>query len=90
MEWQINALSNLGLLSRFIGMITDSRSFMSYPRHEYFRRTLCNLIGRDVAKGLVPDDEQLLGPLIQNICYANAKNYLAFPGVDETPVKNKK
>ena len=54
MEWQLNALSNLGLLSRFIGMITDSRSFMSYPRHEYFRRTLCNLIGRDIKNGLIP------------------------------------
>jgi hypothetical protein len=58
MEWQLNALSNLGLLSRFIGMITDSRSFMSYPRHEYFRRTLCNLIGRDIKNGLIPDDEK--------------------------------
>jgi glucuronate isomerase len=81
MEWQINALSNLGLLSRFIGMITDSRSFMSYPRHEYFRRTLCNLIGRDIKQGLIPDDEKLVGPLIKNICYANAKKFLAFPGV---------
>jgi glucuronate isomerase len=81
MEWQLDALSNLGLLSRFIGMITDSRSFMSYPRHEYFRRTLCNLIGRDIQTGAIPDDESLVGPLIRNICYANAKNYLAFPGV---------
>jgi glucuronate isomerase len=81
MEWQINALSNLGLLSRFIGMITDSRSFMSYPRHEYFRRTLCSLIGRDIEQGLIPDDEKLVGPMIRNICYANAKNHLAFPGV---------
>ena len=87
MEWQLNALSNLGLLSRFIGMITDSRSFMSYPRHEYFRRTLCNLIGRDVKNGLLPDDDKLLGPMIKNICYANAKNFMAFPGVDEAPVK---
>jgi glucuronate isomerase len=82
MEWQLNALSNLGLLMRFIGMITDSRSFMSYPRHEYFRRLLCNLIGRDVAKGLLPDDDTLIGPMIKNICYTNAKNYLAFPDVD--------
>ncbi len=81
MEMQINALSNLGLLSRFIGMITDSRSFMSYPRHEYFRRTLCNLLGRDIKNGLIPDDEKLVGPMIKNICYANAKNYMAFPGV---------
>ena len=81
MEWQLNALSNLGLLSRFIGMLTDSRSFMSYPRHEYFRRTLCNLIGRDIKQGLIPDDEALVGPMIKNICYTNAKNYMAFPGV---------
>ncbi|HUZ08120.1 MAG TPA: glucuronate isomerase [Candidatus Paceibacterota bacterium] len=81
MEWQLNALSNLGLLSRFVGMITDSRSFMSYPRHEYFRRTLCNLIGRDIKNGLIPDDEKLAGAMIKNICYANAKNYMAFPGV---------
>ncbi|HEY5234076.1 MAG TPA: glucuronate isomerase [Verrucomicrobiae bacterium] len=81
MEWQLNALSNLGLLSRFVGMITDSRSFMSYPRHEYFRRTLCNLIGQDIKNGLVPDDEILVGMMIKNICYANAKDYMAFPGV---------
>ena len=79
MEWQMNALSNLGLLSRFIGMITDSRSFMSYPRHEYFRRVLCNLIGRDVENGEIPDDDSLIGPMIRNICYHNAKQYLAFP-----------
>jgi glucuronate isomerase len=81
MEMQMNALSNLGLLSRFIGMITDSRSFMSYPRHEYFRRTLCNLIGRDIKLGLIPDDEKLVGQMIRNICYSNAKQYMAFPGV---------
>ena len=62
-------------------MITDSRSFMSYPRHEYFRRTLCNLIGRDIENGEIPNDEKLVGPMIKNICCANAKNYLAFPGV---------
>ena len=56
MEWQLNALSNLGLLSRFVGMVTDSRSFMSYPRHEYFRRVLCNLIGRDVERGEIPNE----------------------------------
>ena len=81
MEWQLNALSNLGLLSRFVGMVTDSRSFMSYPRHEYFRRVLCNLIGRDVERGELPDDETLLGPMIRNICFANARQYLAMPGV---------
>jgi len=76
MEWQINALSNLGLLSRFIGMLTDSRSFMSFPRHEYFRRTLCNLLGGDMENGLVPDDETLVGSMVKNICYANVKAYL--------------
>jgi len=75
MEWQLNALSNLGLLSRFVGMITDSRSFMSYPRHEYFRRTLCNLLGRDVENGEIPNDKALLGSLIRNICYGNAAGY---------------
>lgn len=82
MEWQLNALSNLGLLSRFVGMITDSRSFMSYPRHEYFRRTLCNLIGRDVENGEIPDDDSLVGPMIRNICYTNAERYFNFgPGL---------
>lgn len=79
MEWQINALSNLGLLSRFIGMLTDSRSFMSFPRHEYFRRTLCNLLGADLEAGLLPDDEALVGGMVRNICYANAKAYLGLP-----------
>jgi glucuronate isomerase len=76
MEWQINALSNLGLLSRFIGMLTDSRSFMSFPRHEYFRRTLCNLLGHDMEAGLLPNDDALVGGMVKNICYANAKAYL--------------
>jgi glucuronate isomerase len=75
MEWQMNALSNAGLLSRFVGMLTDSRSFMSYPRHEYFRRLLCNLIGADVERGEIPDDEDLLSNLIRGICFENAKNY---------------
>lgn len=76
MEWQINALSNLGLLSRFIGMLTDSRSFMSFPRHEYFRRTLCNLVGKDIESGELPGDWDLVGSMIKNICYANAHAYL--------------
>jgi len=79
MKWQINALSNLGLLSRFVGMVTDSRSFMSFPRHEYFRRVLCDLIGRDMENGEIPDDEMLVGTMIHNICYANALQYFAFP-----------
>ena len=79
MEWQLNALSNLGLLSRFVGMVTDSRSFMSYPRHEYFRRVLCNLIGRDIEAGDLPDDDALVGPLVRNICHENARGYFGFP-----------
>ncbi|MGC6429869.1 MAG: glucuronate isomerase [Jejuia sp.] len=78
MERQLNTLSNLGLLSRFVGMLTDSRSFLSFPRHEYFRRILCNLLAEDVKKGLVPDDMDFLGKMIQNICYFNAKNYFKF------------
>lgn len=75
MEWQLNALSNLGLLSRFVGMLTDSRSFLSYIRHEYFRRVLCNLIGRDVENGELPRDIPLLGNLVARICYHNARAY---------------
>lgn len=75
MEWQLNSLSNLGLLSRFVGMLTDSRSFVSYPRHEYFRRVLCNLIGRDVANGELPGDMTLLGGMVRDICYWNARRY---------------
>jgi len=75
MEWQINALSNLGLLSRFVGMLTDSRSFLSYPRHEYFRRTLCNLLGADMERGEIPDDRALVGGMVKNICFANARDY---------------
>src|SRR5205085_4118000 len=78
-EWQLNALSNAGLLSRFVGMVTDSRSFMSYPRHEYFRRVLCNLIGTDVDRGELPNDAELLGALIQDICVNNARRYLDLP-----------
>jgi glucuronate isomerase len=76
MEWQINALSNLGLLSRFVGMLTDSRSFMSFPRHEYFRRTLCNLIGRDIESGELPEDYDLVGSMVRNICFQNAQTFL--------------
>ncbi len=75
MEWQLNALSNLGLLSRFVGMITDSRSFVSYPRHEYFRRTLCNLLGADMAAGLIPGDYAAVGAMVRNICFGNARGY---------------
>jgi glucuronate isomerase len=75
MEWQLNALSNLGLLSRFVGMITDSRSFLSYPRHDYFRRILCNLIGNDVEKGFLPGELEWLGKMIENISYYNARHF---------------
>ena len=75
MERQMNTLSNMGLLSRFVGMVTDSRSFMSYPRHEYFRRILCNLLGRDVENGELPEDFDRIGKLVQDVCYNNAKQY---------------
>ncbi len=75
MEKQLNALSNLGLLSRFVGMLTDSRSFLSYSRHEYFRRILCNMIGCEVENGQLPKDMKLLGEMVENICYNNAANY---------------
>ena len=78
MTAQIDALSNVGLLSRFVGMVTDSRSFMSYPRHEYFRRILCDIIGRDVARGELPNDA-LLGRLVEDISYRNARHYLQLP-----------
>jgi len=77
MEKQIEALSNMGLLSRFVGMLTDSRSFLSYPRHEYFRRILCNILGNDVENGLLPHDMSLLGQMVEDICFNNAKNYFA-------------
>jgi glucuronate isomerase len=75
MEKQLNALSNMGLISTFIGMITDSRSFLSFPRHEYFRRILCNLIGDEMEKGLLPNDEQWMGDILADISYYNAKEY---------------
>lgn len=78
-ERQLNALSCNGLLSRFVGMLTDSRSFLSYPRHEYFRRTLCNLIGNDVENGELPASElPFIGKMVEDICYNNAKRYFKF------------
>lgn len=75
----MNSLSVLGLLSRFVGMLTDSRSFLSYPRHEYFRRILCNLIGRDVEKGELPQSElPFLGKMVEDISYNNAKEFFRF------------
>ena len=75
MTKQINALSNMGLLSRFVGMLTDSRSFLSYPRHEYFRRILCNLFGTEIENGELPNDVSWTGKIIQDICYNNARDY---------------
>ncbi len=75
---QLTALANMGLLSRFVGMLTDSRSFLSFPRHEYFRRILCNMIGREVARGALPDDMAWLGSIVENICYHNARKYFGF------------
>ncbi|MDX1940859.1 MAG: glucuronate isomerase [Saprospiraceae bacterium] len=78
MEKQLNALSNMGLLSQFVGMLTDSRSFLSFPRHEYFRRVLCNLFGNDIENGELPNDIKWIGQMIQNICYNNAQAYFQF------------
>ncbi len=78
MENQMKSLSNLGLLSRFVGMLTDSRSFLSYPRHEYFRRILCNLLGNDVEKGEIPADMDLLGKMVEDISFNNAEKYFGF------------
>lgn len=78
MQWQINALSNLGLLRRFVGMLTDSRSFLSYPRHEYFRRLLCQIIGNDVEQGLIPDQWELYAPLVADVSHGNAAKYFGF------------
>ena len=78
MTRQIEALSQLGVLARFVGMLTDSRSFLSYTRHEYFRRLLCNILGRDMQRGLVPDDIELVGALVADISYRNARDYFGF------------
>jgi glucuronate isomerase len=87
MTWQLNALSNIGLLRRFVGMLTDSRSFLSYTRHEYFRRLLCNLLGHDVEKGLLPRDLNLLGAMVREICFENARDYF---GLELDPAYAKK
>jgi len=78
MERQIEALSQLGSLSRFVGMLTDSRSFLSYTRHEYFRGILCNILGRDMVEGAVPYDFELVGRMVSDICYNNAADYFGF------------
>lgn len=77
-EKQLNSLSNMGLLSHFVGMLTDSRSFLSYSRHEYFRRILCNLLGDEMEQGLIPNDINLIGQMVESICYYNARNYFDF------------
>ncbi|MEM9444451.1 MAG: glucuronate isomerase [Verrucomicrobiota bacterium] len=78
MQRNLEAISQLSLLSRFIGMLTDSRSFLSFSRHEYFRRILCNILGQDIEDGLIPNDMKLVGAMVQDICYNNAKNYFPF------------
>lgn len=75
---QLEALSTLGVLSQFVGMLTDSRSFLSYPRHEYFRRLLCNILGSEMERGRIPDDSKLIGGLVKDVCYNNAKRYFGF------------
>lgn len=77
-ESQIEALSNMGILYEFVGMTTDSRSFLSWPRHDYFRRVVCNLLGADMEKGLIPDDPEMVGELVERICYSNARRYFRF------------
>jgi glucuronate isomerase len=90
-EWQVNALSNAGLLAHFVGMITDSRSFMSFPRHEYFRRVLCNLVGRDVETGELPDDAALVGRLIEDVCSGNASRYFGWAPIETlSPVRQER
>lgn len=86
-EKQMTALANMGLLSRFVGMLTDSRSFLSYPRHEYFRRVLCNFLGRDVETGELPNDIGWLGKIVRDICYYNAKAYFNFHSVHKTTIQ---
>jgi glucuronate isomerase len=78
-EWQINALSNCGLLANFVGMVTDSRSFMSFPRHEYFRRVLCNLLGTEMETGVLPNYEKLVGEMLKDIRLRNAVKYFRLP-----------
>ena len=86
MEWQLSTLANVGLLSRFVGMLTDSRSFMSYPRHEYFRRVLCNFLGREMETGELPNDEKLIGGVISDICFGNAFRYFGL-NADGNPAR---
>ena len=84
MRAQMAALSNSGVISAFVGMVTDSRSFLSYPRHDYFRRLLCDLFGDDIARGVLPADYPHLGGIVQDICFDNAARYFGVPGVVPT------
>jgi glucuronate isomerase len=77
-EKQVESLSNMGVLSEFIGMTTDSRSFLSYSRHDYFRRVICNILGDDMEKGLIPSDMKLIGGIVEKICYQNAADFFRF------------
>jgi len=88
MTRQLEALSDMGVLSQFIGMVTDSRSFLSYPRHEYFRRLLCSLLGDDMAKGLIPGDMELVGAMVRDICHDNARRYFRFPDAQKAAKGN--
>jgi glucuronate isomerase len=83
MTRHINALSSMGLLSQFVGMVTDSRSFLSYPRHEYFRRLLCSILGGEMERGIIPDDIGLIGGMVRDISYHNARRYFDFPGLPD-------
>ncbi|HWB15428.1 MAG TPA: glucuronate isomerase [Vicinamibacterales bacterium] len=85
MTWQLDALSNTGLLANFVGMVTDSRSFMSYPRHEYFRRILCNLLGNEIDRGELPHDVPLVGDLVTRVCYENARRFFGWPAPETAP-----
>jgi glucuronate isomerase len=84
---QMNALSNMGLLSKLVGMLTDSRSFMSYPRHEYFRRILCNMFGTEIENGELPNNMDWVGKVIQDICFNNANSYFGFNVADKNAAK---
>jgi glucuronate isomerase len=83
MRRHLDALSAMGLLSQFVGMVTDSRSFLSYPRHEYFRRILCSVLGAEMERGLLPDDLSLVGEMVMDVSYRNAKRYIEFPGLPD-------
>ncbi len=87
METQLQTLSNMSLLSQFVGMVTDSRSFLSFPRHEYYRRILCNMLGSDVENGIIPDDDSLLGNLVENLCYTNALRYFSYSRLPKAATK---